>query len=145
MKSTTKKIWILSTTWLLSFYFQTQVRFLIFSFKSSQFEVHCWFAGCTGFNRCSIRFRDYTGLWSTVFTLHRIYEPTYKSPIQVLNQFLYSNIFYMYCNISTCRGISYFSTQYMWRNVKFCQIWRNFTYLHMTGVKKSKNYPVLWL
>ena len=30
----------------------------------------------------------------------------------------------------------------MWRNQKFCQIWRNFKILHMTDVKKSEIYPV---
>ena len=30
----------------------------------------------------------------------------------------------------------------MWRNLKFCQIWRNFKILHMTDVKKSEIYPV---
>ena len=35
-----------------------------------------------------------------------------------------------------------FTTQQMWRNVKFCQIWRNFTFLHRTDVKKSEIYPV---
>ena len=46
-------------------------------------------------------------------------------------------------NCSTCRGISDFSTQQMWRNVKFCQIWRIITFLHMTDVKKNEIYPVL--
>ena len=35
-----------------------------------------------------------------------------------------------------------FSTQQMWRNVNFCQIWWNFTFLHRTDVKKSEIYPV---
>ena len=45
-------------------------------------------------------------------------------------------------NFSTCRGISDFSTQQMWRYVKICQIWRNFTFLYMTDVKKYEIYPV---
>ena len=38
-------------------------------------------------------------------------------------------------NFSTCRGISDFSTQQMWRNGKFWQNWMNFTFLHMTDMK----------
>ena len=42
----------------------------------------------------------------------------------------------------SCGEISDFNTQQMWRNQKFCQIWRNFKILHMTDVKKSEIYPV---
>ena len=42
----------------------------------------------------------------------------------------------------SCGEISDFNTQQMWRNQKFCQIWRNFKILHMTDVKKSEIYPI---
>ena len=35
-----------------------------------------------------------------------------------------------------------FSKQKMWRNVKFCQIWRNFKNLHMTDMTNSEVDPV---
>ena len=69
-------------------------------------------------------------LWNLVCTQRHTSYLSPRSPI------------YRWRKNWSCGEISDFNTQQMWRNQKFCQIWRNFKILHMTDVKKSEIYPV---